>query len=84
MKIEIIADQNNEKEFINMMAWIELCGNIGHTCQYFEVGVDGDGSGKLQFKFDNSNQQKEFDDLKKEMLKLYDKNGKDLEIISFE
>lgn len=84
MKIEIIADDKNTEEFINMLAWIELCGDLGHTCEYFQVGVDGDESGRLKFKFADENQQKEYDEIRKEMLKIYEKENKDLEIISFE
>lgn len=84
MKIEISANDSNKYEFMNMLAWIELCGNIGHTCQYFQVGVDGDGSGKMNFKFDDKDLQKDYDELKKEMLNIYQKENKDLEIISFE
>ena len=84
MKIEIIADDYNKEEFINMLAWIELCGDLGHTCEYFQVGVDGDGAGRLKFKFEDENQQKEYNDIIKEMLKIYETEHKDLQMISFE
>ncbi len=66
-----------------MLAWIELCGNIGHTCQYFSVGVDGDGSGRMQFKFEDHEEQLEFDNLRKELLEEYQKSG-DLKEINFQ
>lgn len=81
--IRIISNKENRNEFLKMMAWIELCGSIGHTCQWFRVGVDGDGEGRLKFKFDNQQEQEEFDNLRKSLLKEYEKNG-DLKQISFE
>lgn len=82
MKID--ASDGNIKEFKKMLAWIEICGSIGHTCQYFQVGVDGDGSGRLKFSFEDKEEQKQYDLLKKEMLSQYDKNDNDLKRISFE
>lgn len=83
VRIAIDGKERNKDEFIKMMAWIELCGNIGHTCQWFRVGVDGDGSGSLRFKFDNEMDQNRYDNIKQELLVDYQKNG-DLKEISFE
>lgn len=82
--MKINASENNKREFMKMIAWIELCGNIGHTCQWFKVGVDGDGSGRLNFEFDDKQEQDEFDKIKNELLKEYDETDEDLKEISFE
>lgn len=82
--MRLITNKKNEKEFMKMIAWIELCGSIGHTCDCFQVSVDGDGSGRLKFEFDTKEEQIKFDEIKKNILAEYDKTRKDLKRISFE
>lgn len=50
--------------FINMLAWMELCGNVGHFTD-FVVAMDGDGNARPKFTFDDSGVQKQFDELRK-------------------
>lgn len=82
MKIE--ASKENKREFLKMLAWIQLCGDVGHTCQWFRVGVDGDGTGRLRFTFDDTEDLEIFNDVKKELMRDYNKGKGDLKQISFE
>ena len=40
------------KNFVKMLAWIELCGNVGHSAS-FKVFCDGDGATRYRFDFDD-------------------------------
>ena len=42
MKIEI-KGKGQTKHLINMLAWIELLGSVGHSAS-FKVYADGDGA----------------------------------------
>lgn len=77
MKIEIYGNGNGE-HLIAMLAWIELLGNIGHSAS-FKVNADGDGSCRWAFKFEDGEMQKKYDALRREFLKEYTKNHKDIE-----
>ena len=57
----------NANQFLNMLAWMELCGNVGH-CTDFQVRLGGDGSARPKFKFDSEEMQKSFDDLRTDMI----------------
>jgi hypothetical protein len=80
MKIEIKGDSNS-KQLIKMLAWIELLGNVGHSAS-FKVFADGDGSTRWKFKFEDEEQQKEFDLLRKELCKVHIDGNKDIEYFS--
>ena len=54
-------------EFIKMLAWMELCGNVGH-CTDFIVRLDGDGSARPKFELETDELQKEYDNLRKDIL----------------
>lgn len=82
--MKIISGERNKKEFLKMLAWIELCGSIGHTPKYFKVYVDGDGKARLKFDFDTKEDCLEYKNIKKEMLNNYNKKGEDLKEINFE
>lgn len=82
MKVE--ASKENKREFLKMLAWIQLCGDVGHTCQWFKVGVDGDGTGRLRFIFDDAEDLEIFNDVKKELMKDWNAGKGDLKQISFE
>ena len=62
-----IEGSGNTQELLRMLAWIEVLGNIGHSTD-FKVFVDGDGSARWKFKFENKNEQEEFDNLRKQLI----------------
>lgn len=80
MKINILGNGNN-KQLIKMIAWIELLGNVGHSAS-FNVFADGDSNTRWKFKFEDEEQQKEFDALRKELCKEYINTHKDIEHFS--
>ena len=82
--LSIDTSEQNKTQMMRMMAWIQGCGEIGHSPQYFKVGVDGDGSGRINFKFDNEKDENMFKKIKEEMMSDYNKNKKDFEKFDFE
>ena len=82
--ISIDTSEQNKAQMMRMMAWMQGCGEIGHSPQYFKVGVDGDGSGRINFKFDNEEDENMFKKIKNEMMSDYNKNKKDFEKFDFE
>lgn len=56
--------QRHMTSFIKMLAWMELCGNVGH-CTDFVVVMDGDGSARPKFIFNDDEVQEQFDTLRK-------------------
>ena len=68
LSIDVYFPQERHmNQFLNMLAWMELCGNVGH-CTDFQVRLDGDGSARPKFKFDSEEMQKSFDDLRTDMI----------------
>lgn len=65
------VDQANT--FVNMLAWMEMCGNIGHSSS-FVVHLDGDGAARPKFLFDTAEMQKRYEELRHEMCKAYDRD----------
>ena len=59
--------------FINMLAWMELCGNIGHRTKFI-VDLDGDGTARPKFSFDTDDMQKQYKKLRQEICDEYCKN----------
>lgn len=82
-QFEISGTNKNVAEFMKMLAWIDFCGATGHTCQYFKVGVDGDGSGRLYVK-PVSDTEKPYAMIRDSISKKYKQEHKDLDVISFE
>lgn len=82
MNMEISASPEQKAEFSKMLAWIELCGSIGHSCE-FKVRVDGDGKARMKFGFSNKADLDAHKALKKALLEEYSNNG-NLKEISFE
>lgn len=80
MEIEICGT-GNKVQLIKMLAYIEWCGNVGHTPKYLKVYIDGDGSTRFKFKFKDKNMQMYYDGWKKIITNEWNKNGKDLEVI---
>ena len=67
LSIDVYFPQERHmNQFLNMLAWMELCGNVGH-CTDFQVRLDGDGSARPKFKFNSEEMQKSFDDLRTDM-----------------
>lgn len=73
-----ICGHGNGKHLLNMLAWIELLGNVGHSAS-FRVYADGDGNCRWKFKFEDEEMQKKYDTLRKELCKEYINNHKDIE-----
>lgn len=68
LKFEVsFPHERQMNKFINMLAWMELCGNVGH-CTDFMVRLDGDGSARPKIKFETEELQKEYDELRKSFL----------------
>lgn len=83
MKINIRAFTSEQlNTMANMIAWMEVCGNIGHSST-FTVKVDGDGNGKIKAVYDNEQNQQEYDFLKHKMLQWYQSHGSEEPIFTF-
>lgn len=66
-KINVTVEFQLERHmdtFINMLAWMELCGNIGHNTGFI-VNLDGDGNARPKFTFDDPALQERFDVIRK-------------------
>jgi hypothetical protein len=48
LNFEVIGYKSELSEFLKLLAYIERCGNIGHSGT-IKVCVDGDGTGRLTF-----------------------------------
>lgn len=69
------------KTLIRMLAWMEICGSIGHTTSFF-VNYDGDGPARLTFDF--GDYQEEYDDFKESLFEVYKKTKKDHKHFNFD
>lgn len=68
LKFEVsFPHERQMNKFVKMLAWMELCGNVGH-CTPFMVILDGDGSARPKIKFETEEMQKEYDELRKSFL----------------
>lgn len=73
VKVEATFDTVDQANtFVNLMAWMEMCGNIGHSSD-FVVHLDGDGTVRPKFLFDTAEIQKRYEELRHDMCKEYDK-----------
>lgn len=75
-----IKGRGNEVSLIRMLAWIELCGNIGHSAD-LKVMIDRDGITQFKFEFQDKEMQKAYEECKKNLLEYHNKEHKDLERI---
>lgn len=66
---------------INMFAWMEVCGSIGHYTD-FRVNYDGDGRARMVFGFGID--QEKYEELKKQYLKEYQEHGTEPKVFSFD
>lgn len=80
MEIEING-KGNKGQLLKLLAYIEWCGNVGHTPKCLKVYIDGDGATRFNFKFKDKKTQMYYDDWKKTITDEWNKNGKDLEFI---
>lgn len=72
MKIEI-KGKGQTKHLINMLAWIELLGSVGHSAS-FKVYADGDGATRWRFSFEDEELQEQYKKIKKELLQNINHN----------
>jgi len=77
MKIEI-KGTGCKKELLEMLAWIELLGNVGHSAS-FKVYADGDGGSRWKFEFEDEEQQIQHKKLRQKLCNEYINTQKDIE-----
>lgn len=73
-------EEESLNQFVNMLAWMEFCGAIGH-CTTFAVRMDGDGAVRPKFIFDSPEFQKSYEELRHGMTDTYRKVNHDLTVI---
>ena len=74
VKVEATFDTVDQANtFVTLMAWMELCGNIGHSSD-FVVHLDGDGAARPKFLFDTAAIQKRYEELRHDMCRAYDRD----------
>lgn len=49
MKLNI-TENGNEEELLTLLAWVELCGEIGHSPISLKVRINGKNSSKWKFQ----------------------------------
>lgn len=54
---------------LKLLAWIEFCGDIGHTPKYLKTYIDGDGITRYKFEFEDEETQTKYKMIIKDMLK---------------
>lgn len=82
MNIKIhMRNSYQEENLMRMFAWMELCGNVGHSTN-FNVIFDGDGTAKINCNFETKELQEKYNQIKKEVIDIYN-NEKDPEYFEF-
>ena len=71
-----------EENLMRMLAWMELCGNVGHST-YFRVIFDGDGTAKIHCNFETEELQEKYNQIRREVRENYNKGNKDPEYFEF-
>lgn len=85
MKIDIQnLSEENQVKLVKLIAWMEVCGSIGHTPKPVKVYIDGDGAARPVVRFETPREQSAYADIKKELLDDYQSTHDDLESISLE
>jgi hypothetical protein len=77
MKINVNGTGNSSK-FIEMLAWIEVLGGVGHSTS-FKVFADGDGACRYKFEFETEENNKLYKELKKALVEKHINPNKDIE-----
>ena len=67
-------------EFMVMLSWMELCGDIGHSTE-FKVCLDGDGKARPKFVYEDNMMQRWHKTYKSAMTNAYNKALMDIEKI---
>lgn len=70
-----------EEKLMRMFAWMELCGDFGHTIN-FAVIFHGDGTAQMHCNFETEELREKYNQIKKEMLDVFNKQ-KDPEYFEF-
>lgn len=71
-----------EENLMKMLAWMELCGNVGHSTN-FRVIFDGDGTAKIHCNFETEELQEKYNQIRREVRENYNKGNKDPEYFEF-
>lgn len=71
-----------EETLMRMLAWMEWCGNIGHSTS-FRVIFDGDGTAKIHCNFETEEQQNKYNSIRKEIRDSYNGGHKEPEYFEF-
>lgn len=71
-----------EENFMKMLAWMEWCGNIGHSTS-FRVIFDGDGTAKIRCDFETEEMQEKYNAIKEEVRHKYNNNGYEFKYFEF-
>lgn len=79
--MEIKTSNENRKNLLKMLAWIELCGIMNHNSSDLKISIQGE-SCKIKFKFNTLNEQEEFNGIKQDLIKSYNVNNKDFNSIN--
>lgn len=70
-------------EFLRMLAWMEICGNVGHSID-FRVNYDGDGLAHLIFDFEDESTAESYKMIKERMFEDYRKQHKEPKVFNFD
>ena len=71
MDIKIsMMNSYQEETLMKMLAWMEFCGNIGHSVG-FRVIFDGDGTAKIHSDFETEELQKKYSESRREIRNNY-------------
>lgn len=62
--LSIAGNDKTLRKFLQMIGYMDHCGNIGHSTG-FQVGFDGDGAARIKVEFDDKEDQKAYDDMKR-------------------
>ena len=62
---------------LKMLAWIEFCGQIGHSPEAFKVFADGDGCTQWKFDFEDRLLCKQYCTIKTLLLDDWNQKGRD-------
>ena len=71
-----------EHNFLKMLAWMEWCGNIGHSTS-FRVIFDGDGTAKIHCNFEDEELQDKYNVIRKEIRDNYNSGHKEPDCFEF-
>lgn len=74
---------NDNEEMLRLMAWIEICGSIGHSSE-FTVNVDGDGRGRVKFDFPTLEEKSNYNRIKNELFQKWNDGKIDVKEFNIE